>query len=185
VDPAVSGHTRLSERAGGQRLLAAIDAGAVQQVVVLKLDRLFRNTMDCLAHVEAWTQRGVGLHILDMGGNALDTRSAVGKMFLTMAAGFAEMERNLIAERTRLAFARKRERGERVSARLPYGVAVADDGKTLVPNVRDKQLIARIKRLHRSGMSVRRIAAKVTAEGYQSRTGAPVSKSTVARLLRG
>lgn len=34
-------------------------------------------------------------------------------------------------------------------------------------------------------MSVRRIAEKVTAEGYYSRTGAPVSKSTVDRLLRG
>ena len=74
-------------------------------------------------------------------------------MFLTMAAGFAEMERNLIAERTRLAFARKHERGERVSARLPYGVVVGEDGKTLVPSARDKQLIARIKRLHCSGMS--------------------------------
>ena len=96
----------------------------------------------------------------------MDDCSTVGKMFLTMAAGFAEMERNLIAERTRLAFAR--ERGERVSARLPYGVAVGEDGKTLVPSARDRQLIARMKRLHRGGMSVRRITAKVTAEGYHS-----------------
>jgi DNA invertase Pin-like site-specific DNA recombinase len=185
VDPAVSGHTRLSERAGGQQLLAALAAGTVQHVVILKLDRLFRNTMDCLTHIETWTHQGVGLHILDMSGNALDTRSAVGKMFLTMAAGFAEMERNLIAERTRLAFARKRERGERVSARLPYGVELAADGKTLRPSPRDKQLIARIKRLHRGGMHVRQIATKMTAEGYRSRSGASVSKSTVARLLRG
>ncbi len=85
----------------------------------------------------------------------------------------------------RLAFARKRERGERVSARLPYGVELAADGKTLRPSPRDKQLIARIKRLHRGGMHVRQIATKMTAEGYRSRSGASVSKSTVARLLRG
>lgn len=49
----------------------------------------------------------------------------MGKMFLTMAAGFAEMERNLIAERTRAALERKRERGERLGGRLPYGFELA------------------------------------------------------------
>jgi len=68
---------------------------------------------------------------------------------------------------------------------VPYGKAVAEDGKTLVPSERDQKLVAWIRRLHRGGMSVRAIAAKVTAEGYRSRTGAAVSKSTVARLLRG
>ncbi len=68
---------------------------------------------------------------------------------------------------------------------LRYGVELAADGKTLMPSVRDKQLIARIKRLHRGGMHVRQIATKVTAEGYRSRSDAPVSKSTVARLRRG
>ncbi len=68
---------------------------------------------------------------------------------------------------------------------LSYGVELAADGKTLMPSVRDKQLLARIKRLHRGGMHVRQIATKMTAEGHRSRSGASVSKSTVARLLRG
>jgi hypothetical protein len=42
-----------------------------------------------------------------------------------------------------------------------------------------------LQRLHRRGLSGPAMAAKVTAEAYRSRTGAAVSKSTVARLLRG
>ena len=184
-DPAVSGHTPLGERPGGRRLLALVEAAAVEHVLAVKLDRLFRNALNCLELVEAWSRQGVGLHILDMGGNAVDTRSAMGRMFLTMAAGFAEMERNLIAERTKAALDRKRERGERLGGHLPYGLEVAAGSKQLVESEADKKLIARAKRLKRQRLSVRAIAAKLAAEGYVTRRGRPMTKSTVYNLLRG
>ena len=140
--------------------------------------------VDCLLTVEDWQKRGVGLHLLDMGGSAIDTSSAMGKMFLTMAAGFAEMERNLAGERTAVALARKKSKGEKWCARLPYGLELGEDGNTLVESVVDKKLIARVKRLHHEGMSIRKIAEKVSAEGYTSRTGKPVSKTTISQLLR-
>ena len=101
-----------------------------------------------------------------------------------MAAGFAEMERNLAGERTAIALARKKARGEKWCARLPYGFEVAEDGNTLVVSEADKKLISRVKRLKKAGMSIRAIATKVSSEGYTSRTGAAVSKTTVARLLQ-
>ena len=153
-------------------------------VLAVKLDRLFRNALNCLQLVETWTQQGVGLHILDMGGNAVDTSSAMGKMFLTMAAGFAEMERNLIAERTKAALERKRERGERLGGHLPYGYEVAAGSKLLLASEADKKLIARAKRLQRAGMSVRAIAQKLASEGYVTRLGRPMTKSTVGNLLK-
>lgn len=184
ADPGVSAGKSLAEREGCKRLLELLAMGMIQHVVALKLDRLFRSVVDCLLTVEDWEQRGVGLHLLDMGGSAIDTSSALGKMFLTMAAGFAEMERNLAGERTAVALARKKAKGEKWCARLPYGVEVGPDGNTLVASKADKKLIARVKRLHRDGLSIRKIAEKVTAEGHRSRTGAPVSKSTVGQLLR-
>jgi hypothetical protein len=68
---------------------------------------------------------------------------------------------------------------------VPYGKELASDGKTLVPSERDQKPLARIRRRHLGGMSVRAIAAKVTAESDRSRSGAAVSKSTVGRRLRG
>jgi len=46
------------------------------------------------------TLRGIDLHIVDMGGQAIDTTTAVGRLFLTIVAAMAEMERGLISERT-------------------------------------------------------------------------------------
>jgi DNA invertase Pin-like site-specific DNA recombinase len=109
----------------------------------------------------------------------------MGKMFLTMAAGFAEMERNLIAERTRAALERKRERGERLGGHLPYGYEVAAGSQQLLMSQADKKLIARARRLQRQGLSVRAIAAKLAGEGYVTRRGAPMTKSTVGNLLKG
>jgi DNA invertase Pin-like site-specific DNA recombinase len=182
-DPAVSGHTPLGERAGGRRLLGLVEAGTVEHVLAVKLDRLFRNALNCLQLVEIWSRQGVGLHILDMGGNAVDTSSAMGKMFLTMAAGFAEMERNLMAERTKAAL--ERERGERLGGHLPYGYEVVAGSKLLLESEADKKLMARAKRLQRQGLSVRAIAEKLAREGYVTRRGRPMTKSTVGNLLKG
>jgi site-specific DNA recombinase len=124
VEGGVSASKPLDERCGGRQVLEAIRQG-VGHVVALKLDRLFRNTIDCLTVVKRWEQAGVTLHLIDHGGASIDTSSALGIMFLTMAAGFAEMERTLAAERTAFGLARKREKGEKTGGDVPYGWRVA------------------------------------------------------------
>ncbi len=52
--------------------------------------------------------------------------------------------------------------------------SVSVERENQLPSLRDKQLITRIKRLHRGGMTVRQIATKVTVEGYRSHSDAPV-----------
>ena len=68
-------------------------------IITTKLDRLFRDCEDALKMSRHWDRAGVALHILDMGGQAIDTSTAIGRMFLTMTAGFAEFERNQTSER--------------------------------------------------------------------------------------
>ncbi|MCH9003026.1 MAG: recombinase family protein, partial [Planctomycetes bacterium] len=83
-------------------------------VVMLKLDRGFRNAGDCLTTVEQWERKGIALHVADLGGNAIDTTSAAGRFMLVVLAGAAEMERNLTRERTRAALAVKKSNVQRV-----------------------------------------------------------------------
>ena len=104
----VSGSKPLGSRPGGAEVLRMVARREVSHVVALKLDRLFRNAADALAQTEAWDKAGVGLHLVDMGGQSLNTSSAMGRMMLTMMAGFAEFERALIAERTASALAHKK-----------------------------------------------------------------------------
>ncbi len=75
---------------------------------MLKLDRMFRNAGDCSNTVEKWDKAAIALHVIGLGGNAIDTTSAAGRFMLVVLAGAAEIERNLTRERIRSAMAVKR-----------------------------------------------------------------------------
>jgi site-specific DNA recombinase len=105
-------------------------------VIALKLDRLFRSTVDCLETVQRWDRTSVGLHLVDFSGTAIDTRSAMGRFFLTMAAGFSEMERSLIGERTSAALQYKKAMGVRLGG-VPFGFTSDRRGGKLIPNPRE------------------------------------------------
>jgi site-specific DNA recombinase len=187
IDAGVSAGKVLEARDGGKRLLAAMKARTVRHVIALKLDRLFRNTIDCLSTVQAWEKAGVSLHLVDMGGTSLDTASALGRMFLTMAAGFAEMERNLTAERTAFALARKREKGEKTGGSVPFGYTAAPgpDGKPrLRPQPQEQEALALMRRLHAQGYSLRAIIAELERRGIANTDGRRWHAKSIARMLR-
>ena len=69
------------------------------------------NAEDALRQTKAWDKAGIALHLVDMGGTGMNTASAMGRMFLTLMAGCAELERNLVAERTASVLAHKKQQG--------------------------------------------------------------------------
>ncbi len=70
-------------------------------VCVTRPDRLARSTTDLLRIVEVLDRRGVGLIMLSMGGQRIDTRSPTGKLMITMLGAISEFERGLLLERQR------------------------------------------------------------------------------------
>jgi DNA invertase Pin-like site-specific DNA recombinase len=185
TDAGVSGGKPLAARNGGQRLLATLKQRKASAVVMMKLDRGFRNATDCLTTVEQWERKGVALHVIDLGGNAIDTTSAAGRFMLVVLAGAAEMERNLTRERTRSAMAVKRANGQRIGT-VPYGFDLADDGATLVPNESEQAVIADVKAMRARGMKLQQIAADLTAREVPTKTGksARWTHQAVARILK-
>ena len=79
-------------------------------MVVSKLDRLGRDAQDVGATVKLLATRKVAVIVLQLG--KLDLASAAGKMMLTMLAAVAEMERDLLVERTRSGLARAKSEGK-------------------------------------------------------------------------
>lgn len=181
-DAGISGGVALADRQGGSEVLAAIKGKKVSGVVACKLDRLFRDASDCLATTSQWDKSGVALHLLDMGGQSIDTSSAMGRMFLTMMAGMAEMERNLTSERTKAALSHKKAKGERVGT-VAYGFQLSADGVNLEPNQAEQAVIECIKTLADAGLSQRAIVAELEKRGVLGRTGKPLQKTQIARIL--
>jgi len=178
TEAGISAGIPFAQRPGGAEVLRAIDAGTTA-VVVLKLDRAFRNTVDALETVTAWDKRGVGLHVLDLGGNAVDTRSASGRFLLTVLAALGEMERLQIGERTASALGSKRARGEKTGGGVPFGFVLSADGRALIPCPKEGGTAKKIIRMRKRGKSLRAIAERLNLDGIRTKGGAEWKASQV------
>lgn len=82
-------------------------------LVVSKLDRLGRSVIDVLNVFEQVQRCGAQIKVLDMG---IDTSTPTGKLMLTILAGFAEFERQMISQRTKDALAAAKSKGVQLGA---------------------------------------------------------------------
>src|SRR5690625_5542321 len=80
-------------------------------LVITKLDRLGRTTKQLIELSQHLEDNGIDLEIIDMN---INTKDAMGKMFFTMMSGFAELEANLLSERTKKGLESARSRGKKI-----------------------------------------------------------------------
>jgi putative DNA-invertase from lambdoid prophage Rac len=174
VEEGVSGSIPVQERPVGGPLFAKLRKGDV--VIAPKLDRLFRSALDALKVVEDLKARGVRLHLLDLGGDIAG--NGLSKLFLTIAAAFAEAERDRIRERVAQTKADQKARCRYLGGTVPFGFDRGADGK-LIPNDDQQAAIREISALRNEGKSLRDIAAIMKASGRS------ISHETVGVVLRG
>ena len=173
VEEGVSGSVPVVERHAAGPLFAKLTKGDV--VIAPKLDRLFRSALDALKVVEDLKKRGVALHLLDLGGDI--SGNGLSKLFLTIAAAFAEAERDRIRERIGQVKADQKARGRYLGGKVPFGFRRGDDGE-LVPHEAEQEAIREIVSLRAQGNALRAIAAAAQAKGHQ------ISHEGVAGVLR-
>lgn len=158
------------DRPALQQLLARIEAGGIDAVLVYRVDRLTRRQRDLWTLLEDNLERNnVGFKSVS---EPFDTTTATGKAFLSMIGTFAQLERDIIIERTRDTLSDKKANGE-WTGRIPYGYRIGKDGK-LAKDPKQQRTIERIRRLRRRGRSLRDIARTVG-----------VGKTTVSQVLNG
>jgi DNA invertase Pin-like site-specific DNA recombinase len=170
---------RADNRPGLQAALAALGPG--DALVVYSLSRLARSTADALAIAEAIERKGADLVSLS---ESIDTTSAAGKMVFRMLAVLAEFERDQLAERTSSALQHIRRTGRKTGGSVPYGYDLDEDGRTLVENKREQEVLGRIHDLRREGKSLRAIAAVLNDEGIRSKSGRLWSAKVLLGLLK-
>jgi len=182
ADEGVSGTVALAEREGGRQLTQTIEKrnATVTNVVALKLDRLFRDACDALEQTRTWDKAGITLHLIDMGGQTLSSSGAMGRMMLTMMAAFAELERNLIAERTKAALQHKK-RHRAVYNHVPLGFI--RQGDRLIENADEMRVVSQIVELRSQGAPLAKIAEELNLSGTPTKQGKRWYASTVSNVL--
>lgn len=166
-------------RPGLQQILALIQAGKVQAVIVAKLDRLTRSVKDLCSLLELFEKRNVALISV---AESLDTSSAAGRLVITIMGAVSQWEREAIGERTREALRHKRKNGERVG-NIEFGFRLAADGVHIEPELTEQAASSAIRKLRAKGYSLRRIAAALNRKGHRTRSGSTWRLESVARVI--
>lgn len=165
------------DREGMQKLLALVDSGKVQTVIIAKLDRLTRSVKDLALLLERLNKRGVSLVSV---ADSLDTGSAAGRLVLNIMVSVSQWEREAIGERTRDALAHKRANGKR-TGNIPFGFTLGADGK-LVVNAAEQVVVAKVRELRGMGFTLRQIADELNAQGFKTRKGGEWRHQYVAAM---
>ena len=117
------------DRPALQQLLADVDAGLVDCILVYKVDRLSRSLLDFARIMERFDQRNVSFVSITQQFN---TTSSLGRLTLNILLSFAQFEREIIGERTRDKLAAARRKGKWIGGTPPLGYDVAPEGRRLL-----------------------------------------------------
>ena len=166
------------ERPALKRLLADIENGRVDVVVVYKIDRLSRSLMDFAKLVEVFDRGGVTFVSVTQSFN---TTTSMGRLTLNILLSFAQFEREVIGERIRDKIAASRKRGMWMGGFVPLGYEVRD--RKLVVNEAEAETVRMIFERFVEVGSATALARALAAEGVRTRRRRLVDKGFLYKLL--
>ena len=177
------------ERPAFQRLMADIEAGEIDIVVVYKVDRLSRSLLDFARVMDRFNRAGAAFVSVTQN---FSTADAMGRLTLNMLMSFAEFEREMIAERTRDKIAAARRRGKWTGGPVPLGYDVVD--KRLVINDLEAVVVGELFDLYEQHQSALTVAHVLSERGRTTkrhrakngnlRQGRKWTKDAVLRVLK-
>jgi DNA invertase Pin-like site-specific DNA recombinase len=190
-DGGISGGT--IDRPGLQRLLADIDAGQIQMVVIYKIDRLTRSLADFAKLVERFDAAGCSFVSVTQ---AFNTASSMGRLTLNVLLSFAQFEREVTAERIRDKIAASKKKGLWMGGVSPLGYDPHPDPKTrgLVVNTEEAETVRAIFTLYDQLSCLNKVMHSANQMGLRSKLhrfktgriqgGNPFSRGQIYALLR-
>ncbi len=179
------------DRPALQQLLADVDGGLVDCVLVYKVDRLSRSLLDFARIMERFDQRNVSFVSITQQFN---TTSSLGRLTLNILLSFAQFEREIIGERTRDKLAAARRKGKWIGGTPPLGYDVALEGRRLLINDAEAAQVRDIFALYSKHEGLIPVVEELNRRGWRtkhwtSRTGRchpgqPFSKQAVLSILK-
>jgi len=177
------------DRPALKRLLADIEAGRIDIVVVYKIDRLTRSLPDFAKLVEVFDRNGVSFVSVTQQFN---TTTSMGRLTLNILLSFAQFEREVTGERIRDKIAASKAKGMWMGGMPPLGYDVVE--RKLVVNEREAALVRDIFRRYAEHGSAARLVRELAVEGHttkawvtqggRQRTGRPIDQQYIFAMLR-
>ena len=164
-DFGVSGGADLEKRPGLLEALRTVRENGARYLVAHKADRIARDVYIAELVKRELRKSGAGIALVE----GISGDDPFSEMAATVADAAAQLERKMIAARTKAALSIKRAKNEKTGGSVPFGFMLLPDGIHLEPHPTEHPVLERILTLRRSGMGGRRIAATLAAEGYQPR----------------
>jgi len=156
------------DRPALQRLLADIDAGRIDCVVVYKVDRLSRSLMDFAKIVEVFERHTVSFVSVTQHFN---TTNSMGRLTLNILLSFAQFEREIIGERIRDKIAASRQRGKWTGGTpiLGYDVDRSNGSPRLVVNASEASRVRQIFELYLELGALLPVVAELERRGWRNK----------------
>ena len=185
-DPAFSGGNM--ERPALKRLMADIEAGKIDVIVIYKIDRLTRSLADFSKMVEVFERQGVSFVSVTQQFN---TTTSMGRLMLNVLLSFAQFEREVTGERIRDKIAASKRKGMWMGGIPPIGYDVAN--RRLIPNEAEAKTIAHIFQRFVELGSTTKLVKELRLDGVTSkawttqdgkvREGKPIDKGLIYKVL--
>ena len=181
------GHSAATlKRPAMTEIMARIDGGMVDMIIVAKLDRLTRSVKDLAMLLERLAKApraggGKGVHLISCA-ESLDTSTATGRLVINIMASVSQWEREVISERTSAALQELRLQG-RSTGTPRFGHTVDEDGN-LVKDPDEQQILAEVTELRQAGESWQAVARTLTGQGIRTRTGGAFSRQGIRQIAK-
>lgn len=177
ADEGISGKD-IGHRPAMRQMLADVEAGKIAVVAVWALSRLTRSVADLYATWELLEAHGVGLISHTEG---FDTSTPTGRGMMGLLGVFAQMEREITAERVRAAMEERAAQGKRTChSVLGYDLDGAD---SLVPNPQEAEIIRYIFAKYLEHRSLSAVAELCRIKGYHGKRGREMCAWSVKLIL--
>ncbi|RYH05512.1 recombinase family protein, partial [Tropicimonas sp. IMCC6043] len=156
------------DRPGLQRLLADIDAGRIDMVVVYKIDRLTRSLADFAKLVERLEEKDCSFVSVTQ---AFNTSSSMGRLTLNVLLSFAQFEREVTAERIRDKIAASKKKGLWMGGVPPLGYDPHPDPmrRELVVNTAEAEVVRQLFTLYAAHKCLNLVTQKAEGLGLRSK----------------
>jgi DNA invertase Pin-like site-specific DNA recombinase len=161
-----------------KRLLADIEAGKIDIVVVYKIDRLTRSLTDFSRLIEVFERNKVSFVAVTQQFN---TTTSMGRLMLNVLLSFAQFEREVTSERIRDKIAASKAKGMWMGGSLPLGYDV--ENRLLVINEVEASLVRRIFKDFTRCRSTTEMVRELAAEGHTTKSGRPLTKQTLYKMM--